>query len=160
LRRRRNLRRVILALVAVLLGVGGCYAQNPDIAIIVNKGVPADNLTFAEVRKVFRGERQFWNSDLRVTLLVRAPVARERDVVLKKIYEMSEAQYRQYWIAKIFRADIASSPKIVYTNDMTAELVSAIPGAVSFMEASKIPAGFKVMKVDGIKPGEQGYPLR
>ena len=143
-----------------MLGVGGCYAQNADIAIIVNKGVPVDNLTFAEVRKVFRGERQFWNADLRVTLLVRAPVAHERDVVLKKIYEMSEAQYRQYWISKIFRADIASSPKIVYTNDMTAELVSAIPGAVSFMEASKIPAGFKVVRVDGIKPGEQGYPLR
>lgn len=90
------MRRVILTLAVFLLSVGGCYAQNIDVAIIVNKNVPLDNLTFAEVRKLFRGERQFWNSDLRVTLLVRAPVAHERDVVLKKIYEMSEVQYRQY----------------------------------------------------------------
>lgn len=149
-----------LLLVAVLLGVPEGSAQNADIAIIVNKDVPVDNLTFAEVRKVFRGERQFWNSGLRVTLLVRAPVAHERDVVLKKIYEMSEAQYRQYWISKVFRSDVATGPKIVYTNEMATELVSAIPGAVSFVEANKIPTGFKVVKVDGIKPGEQGYPLR
>jgi len=43
---------------------------------------------------------------------------------------------------------------------MATELVSAIPGAVSFIEADKIPAGFKVVKVDGIRPGEKGYPLR
>jgi ABC-type phosphate transport system substrate-binding protein len=153
------LRRVILTLAVFLLSVGGCYAQNPDVAIIVNKNVPLDNLTFAEVRKLFRGERQFWNSDLRVTLLVRAPVAHERDVVLKKIYEMSEAQYRQYWISKVFRADVAAGPKIVYTTDMATELVSAIPGGVSFIEADKVPAGFKVVKVDGIKPGEKGYSL-
>jgi len=150
---------VILTLVAILFGVAPCLAQSSDIAIIVNQNVPLDNLTFAEVRKVFRGERQFWNSGLRVTLLVRAPVARERDVVLKTIYEMTEAQYRQYWISKVFRADAASGPKIVYTSAMATELVSAIPGAISFIEADKIPAGFKVIKVDGIKPGEKGYAL-
>jgi len=154
------LRRLILTLVIILLGTGTCYGQRADIAIIVNKSVPVDDLTFAEVRKVFRGERQYWTSGLRVTLLVRAPVARERDVVLKKIYEMSEAQYRQYWISKVFRADVAAGPKIVYTNDMATELVSAIPGAVSFIEASKAPAGFKIIKVNGIMPGETGYPLR
>ena len=152
--------RAKLLVATVLLGVANGFAQTADVAIIVNQSVPVDNLTFAEVRKVFRGERQFWNSGLRVTLLVRAPVAHERDVVLRKIYEMNEAQYRQYWISKVFRSDVASGPKIVYTNEMAAELVSAIPGAVSFIEANKVPAGFKVVKVDGIKPGEQGYPLR
>jgi ABC-type phosphate transport system substrate-binding protein len=152
------LRLVILTLATFVAGEA-CWAENSDIAIIVNKDVPVDNLTFAEIRKVFRGERQFWNSALRVTLLVRAPVAHERDVVLKRIYEMSEAQYRQYWISKVFRAEITSSPKTVYTSEMATELVSAIPGAVSFIEANKIPSGFKVVKVDGIKPGDQGYPL-
>jgi len=62
-----------------------------------------------------------------VTLLIRAPQARERDVVLKVIYQMSEAQFKQYWVAKIFRAEAASPPKIVYSNDMQYELVTAIP---------------------------------
>lgn len=150
----------VLTFAAVLLFAGGVFAQNSDVAIIVNKDVPVDSLSFADVRKLFRGERQFWNSGLRVTLLVRAPVAHERDVVLRKIYEMSEAQYRQYWISKVFRAEVVAGPKIVYTSDMTTELVSAIPGAVSFIEADKIPPGFKLLKVDGLRPGDKGYALR
>ena len=151
--------RLKLLLVSVLVAGSGC-AQSSDVAIIVHKDVPVDNLSFGEVRKVFRSDRQYWNSNLRVTLLVRAPAARERDVVLRKIYDMSEAQYRQYWIAKIFRAEATAGPKTVYSNDMTSELVTGIPGAISFVDAARIPAGCKVLKIDGLKPGEKGYPLR
>jgi hypothetical protein len=75
------------------------------------------------------------------------------------IYEMSEAQFRQYWIAKVFRAEAASGPRIVYSNEMAAELATAIPGAVAFVDASQVPKGLKVLKIDGHLPGEKGYPL-
>ncbi len=134
-------------------------AEN-DIAIVVRQDVPVDNLTFAELRRLMLGDRQFWTSNLRVTLLVRAPGAREREVVLKTIYQMSEAQFRQYWIAKVFRAEAASGPRIVYSNEMAAELASAMPGAVAFVEAPQIPKGLKVLKINGLLPGDKGYPLR
>ncbi len=95
-----------------------------------------------------------------MVLLIRAPVARERDVVLRVIYQMSEAQFKQYWVAKIFRAEVASPPKIVYSNDVQLELVSAIPGAIAFVDARNVRPGLKVLRVDGHLPGEQGYPLR
>ncbi len=122
--------------------------------------VPVDDLSFGEVRKLFLGDRQFWTSDLRVTLLVRAPVARERDVVLKSIYQMTEAQFRQYWISKVFRADAVSGPKIVYSTEMALELVAAIRGAVTFVAADQAPKGLKILRIDGKLPGEKGYPLR
>ncbi|MEZ5403809.1 MAG: hypothetical protein R2729_29285 [Bryobacteraceae bacterium] len=151
----------LLRLLPLLLAFAAAVqAQNGDLAIIAHKDVPVDNLTFAEVRKLFRGERQFWASNQRVILLVRAPVAHERDIVLRRIYQMTEAQYRQYWISKVFRADIASGPKLVYSDGMTTELVGNIPGSVGFVAASKVPPGFKVLKVDGLKPGDKGYPLR
>jgi ABC-type phosphate transport system substrate-binding protein len=152
-------RRILLAFVLVPL-VAAAADEAIDVAIVVKPEVPIDNLTMAEVRKVFMGERQYWNSSMRVTLLVRAPVALERNIVLTKLYEMTEAQFRQYWISKVFRADAATGPKIVYTNDMALELVKAIPGAVAFVDAKKVPAGLKVLKVDGKLPGEKGYPLR
>jgi hypothetical protein len=80
--------------------------------------------------------------------------------VLKTIYEMSEAQFRQYWIAKVFRAEAASGPRIVYSNEMAAELTGAIPGAVAFVASGQVPKGLKVLKIDGHLPGEKGYPLR
>jgi hypothetical protein len=131
-----------------------------DIAIVVRQDVPVENLTFAELRRLLLGDRQFWTSNLRVTLLVRAPGAREREVVLKTVYQMSEAQFRQYWIAKVFRAEAASGPKIVYSNEMAEELTAAMPGAVAFVEAPQVPKGLKVLKINGLLPGDKGYPLR
>src|ERR1700721_1669743 len=67
-----------------------------DIAVICHPDTPVSDLSLSEVRKVLLGERQYWNSKLPVVLLIRSPVARERDVVLRVIYQMSEAQFKQY----------------------------------------------------------------
>jgi hypothetical protein len=134
-------------------------ARGTDIAIVVHPDTPISDLSLSEVRKVLLGERQYWNSKLPVVLLIRAPVARERDVVLRVIYQMSEAQFKQYWVAKIFRAEIASPPKIVYSNDLQYDLVSAMPGAIAFVDARNVRPGVKVLRVDGHLPGERDYPL-
>ena len=134
-------------------------ARGTDIAVVVHPETPINDLSLAEVRQVFLGERQYWNAKLPVVLLIRAPVARERDVVLRVIYQMSEAQFKQYWVAKIFRAEAASPPKIVYSNDMQYELVTAMPGAIAFVDARNVRAGAKVLRVDGRLPGDPGYLL-
>jgi ABC-type phosphate transport system substrate-binding protein len=135
-------------------------AHDVDVAVVVHPDTPVSSLTLTEVRKVFLGERQYWNANVPVVLLIRAPVARERNVVLRTIYQMSESQFKQYWIAKIFRAEAASAPKVVYSNDMASELVGAIPGAIAFIDAHDVRPGTKVIRVDGRLPGEPGYPLR
>jgi ABC-type phosphate transport system substrate-binding protein len=148
---------------AILVGLAqphGLAATAGDVAVVVRPDTPVDNLSFAEARKLFMGDRQYWSSNLRVTLLIRAPAARERDVVLKIIYRMSEAQFRQYWISKIFRLEASTGPKIVYSTDMAVELVSAIPGAVAFMDSTLVPKDLKVLSIDGRLPGKQGYALR
>ncbi len=149
-------RRTILlaaALPALAPGAG------TDIAIVVRPDVPVDNLSFADLRRVLLGDRQFWSSNLKVTLLVHAPGARERDVVLKDVYQMSEAQFRQYWIAKVFRAEAQSAPRIVYSNEMAVELALAVPGAVACIDASQVPKGLKILKINGALPGDKSYPL-
>lgn len=143
----------------LMLSVSIRAASAGDLAIIVNSSVDVDNLSLAEVRQIFLGDKQFWTDDLRVTLLVRAPVAHERDVVLKSIYRMTEAQFRQYWISKVFRAETPTGPKIVYSSDMAADLVEQIPGSITFIDVSQVPEGAKVLRIDGKLPGEKGYPL-
>jgi ABC-type phosphate transport system substrate-binding protein len=130
-----------------------------DIAVVVHRDVPADNLTFTELRKIVLGDRQFWSSNLRVTLLIRAPVAHERDVVLKNILQMTEAQFRQYWIGKVFRAESSYAPKTIYTNEMAASLIANLPGSMSFMESGQVPKDMKILRIDGLLPGDKGYPL-
>jgi ABC-type phosphate transport system substrate-binding protein len=135
-------------------------SKNGDVAIVVHPETPVDVITLAEARKIFRGERQYWTPNIPVVLLVRAPVSRERDVVLRVIYQMSEPQFKQYWIARIFRAEATSGPKIVYSNDVANQLAGAIPGAVGFVPAGEVRPPLKVLRVDGKLPGESGYVIR
>ena len=157
------LKAVVLLVLAWFLVAGdssfGAPPQAGDLAIVVHPDVPVNDLSFAEVRKIFLGERQYRNPNLRITLLIRAPVARERDAVLKTIYQMTEAQFRQYWVAKVFRAEAVSGPKIVYSNEIATELVASIPGAIAFVDAAQVPNKVKVLKTNGLLPGEKGYPL-
>jgi hypothetical protein len=134
--------------------------SSADIAVVVNSEVPIDNLSFDDVRKLVLGDKQYWGGRLRVTLLLRAPVARERDVVLRKVCDMNEAQFRQYWIGKVFRAETPSSPKIVFSNDMALNLLSSLPGSMAFIDSTAVPRNLKVVQIDGKLPGEEGYPLR
>ncbi|HVA63671.1 MAG TPA: hypothetical protein VNF74_08095 [Terriglobales bacterium] len=134
-------------------------ARKP-VAILVNPATPVSNLTLAQLREIMLGNRQFWPNHQPIVLLVRAPVAPERTAVLHIIYQMSEAEFRQYWIATIFRDEAATAPKIVYGVPMTNELVVAIPGAIAFLEADEVQPGPKVLTIDGKRPGEKGYPLQ
>jgi hypothetical protein len=163
-------RQWLLPLILFLLAVPAAprlRAQTPAqaatttaVAIVVHPSSSIDNLSFDDVRRIFRGEQQFWPDKSRVTLLVRAPVTQERKLVLQKIYRMSEDAFRQYWIAKMFRAEVAAGPKIVYSSEMARELVTAIPGAIGFMPANMATAGVKVIRIDGRLPSDPAYVLR
>ncbi len=165
--RQRQLRRGSLIVwgVVVLLGIAAMVSPasaadtKADVAVVVRPELPVSDLSFGDVRKLLMGDRQFWTPGLRVTLLMRAPVAREREVILKSVYRMSEPEFRRFWIEKVFRQEAPSGPKIVYSNETATELVAAIPGAVAFIDASQVPKGLKVLRIDGRLPGERGYPL-
>jgi ABC-type phosphate transport system substrate-binding protein len=160
---RKNVLHVLVLLAMLCATPGGGRSQTravSDMAVVVNPSTPVSDLTLAEVRKVFRGDRQYWSKDVPVVLLIRAPRSRERDVILRTLYEMSEGQFKQYWIAKIFRAEATAAPKIVYSNDMARELVSVIPGAIAFLPESDVTDGLKIVKINGRMPGERGYPLK
>ena len=161
-RHRAALRFGVLVLLVLLVWPPAAVStQNgPDIAVIVNKDLPVDSLPFTELRKILLGDRAFWTPGVKVTLLIRAPIARERDAAVKTVCDMSEAQFRQHWIAKVFRAESATGPRIVYTSDAAIEAVGRTPGALAFVEAPAVTKAVKVLKIDGLAPGQSGYKLK
>jgi ABC-type phosphate transport system substrate-binding protein len=160
------LRQVFICLLAAfLMPIGAVSAQDEvvvssAIAIVVHGDTDVENLSLGELRSIFLAEKQFWQDKQRIILLVRAPQSDERDFVLNKIYQMSEAQFRQYWIGKMFRAEVPRGPKIVFSTDMTLELVTAIPGSISFIRVADLSENVRLVRVDGKLPSEPGYPLQ
>jgi len=161
----KAMQAILLAVSVSLLFFGstalaqGTAASKP-IAIVVHKDTDIETLSLAELRNIFLANQQFWSNRKRIVLLVRAPKSDERDFVLNTIYQMDEAQFRQYWIAKMFRAEVPRGPKIVFSTDMMLELVIAIPGSISFVAADEVTDDVKVVRIDGKLPSESGYRLR
>src|SRR5688572_9386758 len=148
------------ALLTVLLGVLGPHhaaEARTTIAVIVHQQVPVSDISLPELRRIFRGERHSWSSELTVTLLMPPRGSQERQVLLNTIYgKRSEAQYQQYWINKLFGGGAQVAPKITSSPEMTASLVREIPGAVALIRTGSIPRGVKVLRIDGKQPGEAG----
>jgi ABC-type phosphate transport system substrate-binding protein len=163
--RLRTLRRWILS-GAVLAGaldpLADAHAARAPvpIAVIAHPQVPVDELSLAELRKVFLGQRPVWSSELMITLLMPPRGSPEREVLLHAIYQQrNETQYKQYWINKLFADGAPTAPKGTGSQAMSASLVREIPGAIALVSSDRIPQGVKVLRIDGKLPGESGYPL-
>lgn len=156
---------MIICLAGLLLAAANVVSAESSIAesglaIVVHKDTEVENLTLSELRNIFRANQQFWPNRSRIVLLVRAALSDERDYVLNNIYEMNEDEFRRYWIAKMFRAEVPRGPKVVFSTGMTLDLVVAIPNSISFMRADNVTDDVKVVRIDGKLPHEDGYPLK
>jgi phosphate transport system substrate-binding protein len=149
------------ALLSCLAGARPLKAQNEDLAVVVNRANPVNNLSSTEIRKMFLGETRFWNKSKNVvTVIMRAPGAPERDVVLKVVYHMSDAEYKKYWIGRVNTGEASSGPAEVFASGALQGLVRDIPGAIGVVKSADVSSGMKVLKVDGHLPGESGYSFR
>jgi ABC-type phosphate transport system substrate-binding protein len=131
-----------------------------DVAVIVNPLNPVDSISASELRKIFTGERQYWSGSLPVFVLVRAPQARERDVLLNQVLRMNESEYKQYWIRKIYSGEVQREPLALLSNGMQLEAVRAEKGGIALIKLGDVRQGVKVIKVDGHLPGTDGYLLK
>jgi len=148
----------LLILTCFALGLTA-LAQDNDVAVVVNPENAASNLTIAELRKIFAGEKRSWASAVPVKLVVRGPGSHERETLLK-LLDMTESEYKHYWAAQVFRGEAQSEPIVVPSIGMQREAITLYPGGITLIEAQSVKPGMKVIKVNGQTPGEPGYPLQ
>lgn len=149
----------LFAISVVVLAVP-LRAQDSPIAVVVNKQNPVNNLSLAELRRLFRGEQLFWKGKLAVTLLMRASGAREREVAMRILFQMDDQDYKRHWVDKVFRGEATAPPAELFSNGAAQDGVANIPGAVALVSAKEISSKVKVLRIDGRLPDDEGYPLR
>jgi phosphate transport system substrate-binding protein len=130
-----------------------------QFAVIVHPATPVDDLTLAQLRRVFLGQQQFWQGGERVVLFVYPSATAEGEFVLRHLYQMSDNEFKRYWIAKTFRDDVTTGPKIVSTPAMAKRLTASVPGAVAVIPVSEVDETVKVLSIDRRLPGVDSYPL-
>jgi len=151
---------LVVILLAIFSRVAVADEAPTSLAVIVNSAIKQESISMDNLKKMLIGDIRFWEGGELITLLIQAPVSWERDTLLSQVMEMSEPQYRQFWISKVFRTEVASGPKVVLSNEMAAILVSKIPGAMAFVNNDEIPIDTRVLKIDGFLPDDENYPLK
>ena len=132
-----------------------------ELAIIVNKANPTDNLSLAELREYFMAERGHWpNGQGKVRVVMLEPGNPERDAVLRLIYDMNEKGFTSYFLGKKFRGETLEEPRQQSSPTDVIKFISYVPGAIGCVAAGEVDASVKVVRVDGLAPGDPGYKLR
>src|SRR5882762_8896271 len=80
------------------------------LAILVNRSNPVENLSFAELRKVFLGEQNHWSDGRRITLVMLESGKPERQLLLTLIYRIDDKDFNAYFLHHIFTGDIHAAP--------------------------------------------------
>jgi ABC-type phosphate transport system substrate-binding protein len=157
-----RLRWSLGALLVSLLGAvpGTVHAQESEpLAIVVNKSNPLTEISFADLRRVFRGQRSRWSNGRRVTLVMRDPGAPERDAILQSLYGVAEVEYRRTYLQAIFSGEASDAPKTLASSNGVQRFVYNVPGAIGYVRARDVDPSVKILRIDGRLPGEPGYRL-
>lgn len=140
------------------LAVAGTRAvYGMDVAIIVNKDNPINELTFRELTAIFELQQQFWKGGSKVRVIMQKAGCPEKNVMLKHVYHRTDESLNKYWLIRMFKAEIADLPEIEASNEKVKQEVSKQVDAIGFIDASKVDDTVKVLKIDGLLPGAETY---
>ncbi len=156
-------KRLILC-AAALIALTGASANSArvqeDLAIIVNKSNPVENISLADLRKIFLAERSRWPNGRKVTIVMREQGRAERSAALKLIYRMREQDFNRYFLNIKFTGEALEEPKLLASSDGMIKFVFNVPGAIGYARASEVDSSVKVLRIDGLAPGQPGYKLK
>jgi ABC-type phosphate transport system substrate-binding protein len=134
-------------------------ASEQNLAIVVNKSNSIANLSMAELRKVFLGERSHWPNGRRITLVMMESGRPERDAVLHQIYQMSETDFNDHFLRGVFTGEVFVSPKTLATPIGVRKFIFNVSGAIGYVRATDVDESVKVIRIDEQLPEDKGYRL-
>jgi hypothetical protein len=130
-----------------------------NLAIVVNRSNPVENLSMAELRKIFLGERGHWPNGRRITLVMMEPGQPERKLVLHDICQMDEKAFNNHFMRGLFTGEVFVSPKTLATPEGVRKFIFNVPGAIGYLRATDIDASVKIIRIDERLPNDKGYKL-
>lgn len=154
------LKSLSLTILVILLTFTLCAgAYGLELAVIVNKENPIDDLSSEELIRIFKQEKQYWDQGKKIYFLMQETGSVEKEIVLRKIYKMDPEALKKFWLAKMFRGEISSFPKTLSSNGAVKRFISRSPMSIGYIDAAEMDDSVKALSIDGKRPGEPGYSL-
>jgi phosphate transport system substrate-binding protein len=131
-----------------------------DLAIVVNRSNAVSDVTLWQLRDIFLGEKKWWSCKRRVVPVAMARGAEERQVMQRVVYGMNDADLDKYFFFKFYGGELMTSRATAASAKDVRTFVANKPGAIGYVRMSDLDNSLKVVRVNGLLPGDDGYPLR
>lgn len=135
-------------------------ATTEPLVIVVNRTNPVDDLSSAELRKIFLGNRSHWPNGRRITLVMREPGEPERNTILRDVCGLNEDQLKNHFLHGLYTGEILVSPKTLASPIGVRKFIFNVPGAIGYLRIGELDPTVKVLRIDELLPEDKGYKLR
>ncbi|MCA1601234.1 MAG: hypothetical protein LC776_06195 [Acidobacteria bacterium] len=145
----------------VLLSFPPSTLQRGDLAIIVHKSNPLENLSVAELREYFLAERSHWSTRQKIRVAMREPGSPEREAVLRLICGMNrDLDFTTYFLRAKFSEQVIDEPRNLDSTPNMIRFVANVSGAIGYVRADEVDPSVRVIRVENLSPGDPGYKLK
>jgi ABC-type phosphate transport system substrate-binding protein len=124
-----------------------CYAHH--MAVVVNVDNPAQDISAADLAKIFKAQTTRWPDGRSVVLVLQGSSG--ETLTLQRLNKMTAAQWRAFMDEHKTSIVSANSDAAVI------KMVESNKGAIALVEFHSITSKIKVLKVGGQLPLEEGY---
>jgi hypothetical protein len=130
------------------------------LVVIVNQANPVDSISSEELRKYYLQERGQWPDGRKNTPLMLPPGSPERAFFLQKICQMSESDYKRFFLQTTYLGSGRNSPKELANGVNVQMFISNVPGSIGYIRSNSLAGSVKPVRVDNRSPEDADYPLR
>lgn len=157
--RARNRRRQAVLALAVLIGVIALAPRSAaaQIAVVVNSANAVDDLSIDKLRRLFLGQAATFPSGQHARLATHSPSASAFD---RTALELQPEVVRSRWMAILFRGEATAVPAAFASTEEVKKFVQDHPDAIAYLPLAAVDASLKVLRIDGRRPSDPGYPIR
>lgn len=128
-----------------------------QIAVVVNKNNPVNNLSLKELQQIYLGEKSSFSGSLVISLGADANNSKE---FIKKLFNWSEVSYNKHWMNLIFSGENYTAPKEFKRIEQIEKFILYDEGSIAFVDFSMVNEKMKVISINGKFPGNEKYTLK
>ena len=150
--------RCVLGLAALLAGLTLLpRSVSAQLAVVVNSGNPVDELSLDQLRRLYLGQASTFPSGKHARLATHAPSVNAFD---HSALDLQPEIVRSRWMAILFRGETTAVPAALATAEEVKKFVQDHPDAIGYLPVSAADGSMKILRIDGRRPTDPGYPIR
>jgi len=149
------------ALLLLLLPTAERNARASDrvvLAVVVAKSSSVQDLSLAELRRIFTNEGDSDGSGQRYLPFNHPPHTTDRVGFDQIVLGMSADDVSQFWIERKIRG-LPGPPRSVDSLSLLLRLIGRLPGGIGYARPAQLTADVRAIRVNGKLPNEGDYPL-